>query len=64
MAVNDPDLGSFANGKGKESLDRSFERAGTPMYLGEQSSPLDRGKQSHGEVVRVDTRWKFPFSMK
>ena len=35
MAVNDPGLGSSADGKGEEGIDRSFERTGTPMYLGE-----------------------------
>jgi hypothetical protein len=35
MAVNEPGLGSSADGKGKEGVDRSFERAGTPVYLGE-----------------------------
>jgi hypothetical protein len=35
MAVNEPDSGSSADGKGEEGIDRSFERTGTPMYLGE-----------------------------
>ena len=35
MAVNEPGLGSSADGKGEEGIDRSFERAGTPVYLGE-----------------------------
>jgi len=35
MAVNGPCLGSSADGKGEEGIDRSFERTGTPMYLGE-----------------------------
>jgi len=35
MAVNEPDLGSSAGGKGEKGIDRSFERTGTPMYLGE-----------------------------
>ena len=35
MAVNEPGLGSSADGKGEEGIDRSFERTGTPMYLGE-----------------------------
>ena len=35
MAVNEPGLGSSADGKGEEGVDRSFERAGTPVYLGE-----------------------------
>ncbi len=28
-------LGSSADGKGEKGIDRSFERTGTPMYLGE-----------------------------
>jgi hypothetical protein len=35
MAVNEPGLGSPADGKGEDRVDRSFERTGTPMYLGE-----------------------------
>ena len=35
MAVNESGLGSSADGKGEEGIDRSFERAGAPMYLGE-----------------------------
>ena len=35
MAVNEPGLGSSADGKGEEGVDRSFERAGAPVYLGE-----------------------------
>ena len=35
MAVNEPDLGSSADRKGEEGIDRSFERAGTPLNLGE-----------------------------
>ena len=35
MAVNEPGLGSSANGKGEEGIDRSFERTGTPTYLAE-----------------------------
>ena len=35
MAVNEPGLGSSADGKGEEGVDRSFERTATPMYLGE-----------------------------
>ena len=35
MAVNKPGLGSSADGKGEEGIDRSFERAGTPLHLGE-----------------------------
>jgi hypothetical protein len=35
MAVNEPGLGSSADGKGEKGIDGSFERTGTPMYLGE-----------------------------
>ena len=35
MAVNDPGLGSSADGKGEEGIDRSFEWTGIPKYLGE-----------------------------
>jgi hypothetical protein len=35
MAVNKPGLGSPADGKGEDGIHRSFERTGTPMYLGE-----------------------------
>jgi hypothetical protein len=35
MAVNEPGLGSSADGKGEEGVDRSFERTATPMHLGE-----------------------------
>ncbi len=35
MAVNEPGLGSSADGKGEEGIDRSFDRARTPKYLGE-----------------------------
>jgi hypothetical protein len=35
MAVNESRLGSSADGKSEEGIDRSFERAGTLMYLGE-----------------------------
>ncbi len=35
MAVNEAGLGSSADGKGEEGIDRSFERAGIPKYLGE-----------------------------
>ncbi len=30
-----PGLGSSADGKGEEGIDRSFERTGIPKYLGE-----------------------------
>jgi hypothetical protein len=35
MAVNESRLGSSADGKGEEGIDRSFDRAGTPKYLTE-----------------------------
>ena len=35
MAVNEPGLGSSADGKGEKGIDRSLERTGTPLYLGE-----------------------------
>jgi hypothetical protein len=35
VAVNESGLGSSADGKGEEGIDRSFERAGTPLHLGE-----------------------------
>ena len=35
MTVNEPGLGSCADGKGEEGIDRSFERTATPKYLGE-----------------------------
>jgi hypothetical protein len=35
MAVNGPGLGSSADGKGEKGIDRSLERTGTPMHLGE-----------------------------
>ena len=35
MAVNEPGLRDIADGKGEEGIDRSFERAGTPLNLGE-----------------------------
>jgi hypothetical protein len=35
MAVNELGSGSFADGKGEEGINRSFERTGTPMHLGE-----------------------------
>ncbi len=35
MAVNEPGLGSSADGKGEDGIDRSFDRTGSPKYLGE-----------------------------
>ena len=34
-AMNESGLGSSADGEGEEGIDRSFERAGTPLHLGE-----------------------------
>ena len=64
MAANEPGLGSFADGKGEKGIDRSLERAGTPLHLGEEKSSLERGEQSSGEVVRVDPRRELPVGMK
>src|ERR1700758_15346 len=64
MAVNEPGLGSSAHGKGEEGIDRSLERTGTPMHLGQQESSLERGEQSSGEVIRVDVGREFPVGMK
>ncbi len=35
MAVNEPGLGSSADGKGEKGIDGSLERTGTLLYLGE-----------------------------
>jgi hypothetical protein len=35
MAMNESGLGSSADGKGEEGIDRSFDRAGIPVHLGE-----------------------------
>jgi hypothetical protein len=35
MAVNEPSLGSSSDGKGEKGIDRSLERAGTPLHLSE-----------------------------
>ena len=35
MSVNEPGLGSSADGKGEEGINRSFERTATPLQLGE-----------------------------
>ncbi len=35
MGVNEPGLGSFADGKGQKGIDGSLERTGTLLYLGE-----------------------------
>jgi len=64
MAVNESGLGSSADGEGEEGIDRSLERTGTPLYLGEQKPSLERGEQSNGEVVRVDTGRELPVGMK
>src|SRR5579872_2637726 len=59
MAVNESGLGSSADGKGEEGIDRSFDRAGTPKYLTEYKPSLERGEQSSGEVVRIDVGPEF-----
>ena len=64
MAVNESGLGSSADGKGEEGIDRGFERAGTPLHLGEEKPSLEGGEQSRGEVVRVDAGREFPVGMK
>jgi hypothetical protein len=51
--MNDPGFSPLADGKGEKGINRSFERTGTPMCLEEKSSPLERGEQIHGAVVRV-----------
>lgn len=63
MAVNDPGLSSSADGQGEKGIDRGFERAGTPLYLGEESAAFERGEQRCGEVVRVDVGREFAFGM-
>jgi hypothetical protein len=61
--VNEPGLGSLADGKGEDGVDRSFEWTGIPMYLGEQESSLERGEQGGGEVARVDAGREFLVGM-
>ena len=56
-------VGSSADGKGEEGIDRSLERAGTPMYLGEEKPSLERGEHGGGEVVRVDVGRDLPVVM-
>ena len=63
VAVNESGLGSSADGKSEEGIDRSFERTGTPLHLGEQKPSLERGEQSSGEVVRVDVGRELPVGM-
>src|ERR1700739_906576 len=64
MTVNEPGLGSSADGEREKGIDRSFERTGTPMYLGEYKSSLERGEQSDGEVVRVEAGRELPVCWK
>src|SRR5579871_5145573 len=64
MTVNEPGFGSPVDGKGEKGIDGSLERSGTPMYLGEYKSSLERGEQSGGEVVRVDAGREFPVCLK
>ena len=47
-------LGSSADGKAEEGIDRCLERAGAPLYLGEEKPSLERGEQGDGEVIRVE----------
>jgi hypothetical protein len=63
VAVNESGLGSFADGKGEEGIDRSFEWTGTPMHLGEEKPSLERGEQGRGEVVWVDAGRELPLGM-
>ncbi len=44
MAVIEPGLGSSVDGKGKEGIYGSLERAGTPLHLCEKSSSFERGE--------------------
>jgi hypothetical protein len=53
-------LGSSADGEGEEGVDRSFERAGTALHLGEEKPSLEGGEQSGGQVVRVDIWRELP----
>ena len=64
MVVNGPGLGSSSDGEGEEGIDRSLERTASLLHLGEQEPSLERGEQSNGEVVRVDTGREFPVGMK
>lgn len=59
-----PGTGSSLDGKGEEGIDRSFEGATVPEYLGEQKSAFERGEQSDGEVVRVDVGLQLPIGTK
>src|ERR1039458_10165668 len=63
MAVNGCGLGSSADGKGEEGIDRSFERTSAPLYLSEEKSSLERGEQSDGEVIRVDVGRELPVGL-
>src|SRR5260370_28135010 len=63
MAVNEPGLGSSADGKGEEGIDRSLERAATPLYLGEEKSSFERGEHSRGEDIRGDAGRRFPVTL-
>ena len=51
MAVDEPGFGSSADAEGEEGVDRSLERTGAPLHLGEQEPALERGEQGRGEVV-------------
>ena len=64
MAVNKPGLGSSVDDENEKGIDGGLERTGTLLDLGEEKSPLERGKQSRGEVVRVDVRLELAVGMK
>src|SRR5579871_6329419 len=63
-AVDEPGLGSSADGKRENGIDRSFERTGAPVYLGQDKSPLERREQSRSEVVGVDVGRECPVGLK
>ncbi len=64
MVVNEPGSGSSSDGESEQGIDRSLERTASLLHLGEQKPPLERGEQSNGEVVRVDTGRELPVGMK
>ena len=64
MVVNEPGLGSSADGESEEGIERSFQRAGASLDLGEQKPSLERGEHRGGEVVRVDVGREFPVGVK
>jgi hypothetical protein len=62
--VDEPGLGSSADGESEEGIERGLERASASMHLGEQKPSLEGGEQSSGEVVRVDVGRELPVGMK